>query len=120
MGGQKSQEKTLIELLRKMWTSDKVNWVEALPRALRVYHDNPGESGLIPFQVLFGRGRNVAGVPYDPPRECEGAQAFFNRMEELDQRVANILNSRHHSAEVRSNQKRASPSLFTQVNGRGC
>ena len=49
--------KTLISLMRKIWVKHGINWVEALPRILRFYHDLPGESGLSPFEAMFGRER---------------------------------------------------------------
>lgn len=41
--------KNLIGLMRKIWVEDQINWVEALPKILRAYHDTPGESGYCPF-----------------------------------------------------------------------
>ena len=69
--------KSIIDLLRKNWTEDKINCVEALPRALRAYHDNPGESGLSPFQILFGWESYVAGIPNEPPREVKTPRLFL-------------------------------------------
>jgi transposase InsO family protein len=43
--------KVLIGLMRKVWVEDQINWVEALPQILRVYHDSPGESGMSPFEI---------------------------------------------------------------------
>ena len=37
--------KSLIGFLRKLWVEERINWVEALPRVLRINHDLPGESG---------------------------------------------------------------------------
>ncbi len=42
--------KVLIGQMRKVWVEDHINWVEALPYILRVYHDSPGESGVSPFE----------------------------------------------------------------------
>ena len=72
--------RVLKGFLRRIWVEEEINWVEALPRVLRVYHDLPGESGLSPFQILFGRERNLAGIPYPPEKECESAKVFFDRM----------------------------------------
>ena len=38
----------LISLLRKLHAENEINWVEALPRALRHIHDRVGEGGLSP------------------------------------------------------------------------
>ena len=72
-----------------------VNWVEALPRVIDRIHDTPGETGLTPYEILFGRERYTAHVPYRPPKDCEDAQEFFKRMFEVDEKVARILNAKH-------------------------
>ncbi len=59
--------KTLIGLMGKVWVEDHINWVEALPFILRVYHDTPGES---PFELVFGRDKFLAGPPASLYREC--------------------------------------------------
>ena len=101
--------KALIGILRKLQVGGETNWVEALPRVLRMYHDTPGESGLSPYQILFGRDRNCAGVPYEPVRECEGARVFFDRMSKVDQLVAKVLNEKHEKDARRVNQSRTKP-----------
>ena len=106
--------KTVIGIMRKFHTEEKLNWVEALPRVLRAYHDNPGESGLSPFQIVFGRERNLAGAPYEIERECEGAQAYFTRMESLDRKVADELNRQHAQEAQRLNASRARPQPFQE------
>jgi len=83
-----------------------MNWVEALPQVLDRIHDVPGESGLSPYQILFGRERPLAGIPYSPPRECEDACQFFKRMEEIDRQVAEVLNEVHAAQARRVNQGR--------------
>ena len=54
-----------------------MTWVDVLPQILDRIHDTPEEAGLSPYQILFGRERPLAGVPYKPPVECEDALAFF-------------------------------------------
>ena len=85
----------IMEVFKKLHTDNQVNWVETLPRVIDRIHDTPGESGLSPYEIVFGRERFCANVPYNPPRECEDAQYFFKRMNDLDQRVARILNAKH-------------------------
>lgn len=58
--------KTLINALRKMKAQGYENWVEVLPRVLWAYHNLIGESGMSPFQIVFGRDRHEAGVAYPP------------------------------------------------------
>ena len=92
---------SLIDALRKVHAEEAVPWVEALPRVLRVFHNTPGESGLSPFQILFGRERFEAGAPLEEERECEPAGQFFQRMEEVDETVARALNQLHAKSRVK-------------------
>ena len=96
-----------------MHVEEKLNWVEALPRVLRLHNDTVSECGLRPYQILFGRDRAEAGIPYQPPRECENASHFFTRMREIDQKVAlfyndilekqqNLVNSRRKNSRLLS------------------
>ena len=104
--------KTLKCLLQKIWNESHINWVEALPRVLRAYHDTVGEAGLSPFQIVFGRERNLAGVPYTPVRECEDATLFFDRMERVDKQVADTLREIHRSREEKENSNRRERTPF--------
>ena len=56
-----------------------LTWVDVLPQILDRIHDTPGEAGLSPYQILFGRERPLAGVPYEPSVKCEDAKALFKR-----------------------------------------
>ena len=69
--------KTIYNLLRKMHTEERLNWVEALPRALRYHHNTIGECGFSPYQILFGRDRPEAGLPYEPPRKMPECGNIF-------------------------------------------
>jgi hypothetical protein len=95
----------LIEVLRKLHAEDEINWVEALPRALRFIHDRVGEGGLSPYKILMGRERPLAGLPYTPDRECQEAQDYFDQIEELDRLVADNLDSEHNMAQSRHNAR---------------
>ena len=99
--------KQLIIALSRVMSETRGNWVELLPRVVRAYHDIPGESGLSPFHILFGRDRYEAGVPYEVLQECEDATNFFNRMEESDRKVAEVLNELHKSRRDTINVNRA-------------
>jgi hypothetical protein len=107
MAGQQVMEK-----LRKLNTEGRINWVESLPHMLDRYHDVPGESGLSPYQILFGRERSIGDIPYVPPRECEDAQNFFDRMSEIDEKVASLLNQKHAKSAKRINESRKSTNIF--------
>ena len=91
----------LIEVLRKLTTQERQNWLELLPRAINIIHDAPGESGLSPYEILFGRERYMARVPYNPPRYCEDALEFFERMDSIDEEISQELNSLHRREAAR-------------------
>ena len=95
----------LMEVLRKIHTSEHINWVEALPVALDRTHDVKGVSGLSPYEILFGRERSLANLPNLPLRECEDATEFFKRMQELDKKVARVVNERHRKEVEKLNKK---------------
>jgi len=57
---------TLMSILQKLNLEKGINWVEALPRALKVHHDMVGEGGYSPYHIMFGRDRLVPGIPYIP------------------------------------------------------
>ena len=98
--------RTIISALRKLSAESQNNWVEMLPRVLWAHHATPGEMGMSPFQVLFGRERGEPGVPYSIPRECEGATVFFDRMARVDVQVAKALNDAHAEVQRSKNAKR--------------
>jgi hypothetical protein len=94
----------IMERLKKIQVEDKLNWVEALPQALDRIHDTPGESGLSPFQILFGRHRPLGGLPYEPLRDCEDSRSFFSRQREIDLVVASKMNNLHAEQCSRANR----------------
>ena len=102
----------LQEVLRKLHAQEKLNWAEALPRVLRHLHDARGETGLAPYEILFGRSRHIAGLPYEPPRECEDSQVFISRMKEIDIQVSEKLNDMHKKLADRLNLKRKEGNAF--------
>ncbi len=53
-----------------------------------MYHDNRGDSGYSPFQIVFGRDCFVAGARLPIERECVGASDFMDRIEWLDREVS--------------------------------
>eukprot|EP00667_Euglena_gracilis_P000113 EG_transcript_113 len=96
----------VMEVLRKLYVEEKINWVEALPQVLDRIHDVKGESGFSPYEIVTGRERPLAGVPYQPPKECEDSVEFFRRMQDIDGRVARILNKKHEEEVARINKGR--------------
>ena len=93
------------EILRKILTDEKRRtWVDALPQALDRLHDAKGPSGLSPYEILFGRPRPLANLPYEPEKECEDAIQFFARMKNIDERVKNTMEELHHTQAQRFNR----------------
>ena len=103
---------TIIKALRKVHTQDKICWPEALPRVLWAYHNAPGEAGLSPFQIMFGRDRFEGGIPMEPPYECESAKLFFDKMEKIDEMVSNRLMQIHKEHEKVYNAKHSKKPPF--------
>jgi hypothetical protein len=97
--------------LRKLQAEEGICWVLALPRAVQQIHDVPGQSGLSPYQVLYGRERPMAGVPYEPPKVMPDAAAFFKHQREVDWKVAKVLEDIHtkRAEQVNANRREASP-----------
>jgi hypothetical protein len=83
--------RVLQGMLRRLHAQGHVNWVEALPRALRIHHDSVDPvTGMSPYQAVFGRTRNLAALlrPRSAKAESEDALEFFERMALVDQEVA--------------------------------
>ena len=89
-----------------------MTWVDVVPQILDRIHDTPGEAGHSPYQILFGRDRLLAGVPYQPPVVCEDAKVFFERQKVIDRAVAKLLNEKHLKKEAWLNQKRVEQPPF--------
>ena len=96
--------KHLIMTLRKLNAEKAINWMEALPHTLRLIHDTSGPSGLSPYQIVFGRERNLGGLPWEGSEWAEEAEDFFGRMRELDREVASILDTQHTQVKDRVNR----------------
>ena len=100
------------KILRKLHASEGVSWYEGLPRAVRMIHDLPGESGLSPYEILYGRHRPYAGVPYQPPTKMEDAVAFFQRQKDTDQKIATALQELHEKRAKSVNENRKELSVL--------
>ena len=98
--------------LRKLLADASVlgtTWVELLPCAVRAINDAPGESGWSPYELVHGRHRPMAGLPYRPLREAEGATAFFTRMEKWRTHCAVKLEMLHERRAGYVNRIRRDP-----------
>ena len=91
--------RVLQDILRKLLLENDINWVQALPRALKIHHDlvNP-VTNLAPYEVVFGRERALAGLPLEDVHECPTADSFFEQMQEIDEKIARLMND--HLAKV--------------------
>ena len=92
--------KHVIERLRLCNQETGENWVTLLPHVLDCIHDTVGEGGYSPYQIVFGRDRPMTGLKYEPPEKAEDARFFFNRMESLRTKVANVLNKKHEKCPI--------------------
>ena len=92
--------------LRKIQAEEGVNWVEALPRVLRIHHDTNNEFGVTPYELVFGRERNLAGIPRQPVHDCREAEEFVERMKALDTKMALALNEAHKKDQAERNRRR--------------
>lgn len=95
------------DLLRRLLAEDEINWVEALPRALRIHHDTLDPIiGMTPYEAMFGRERALGGLPWEIETECEEAKQFFERMQEIDGVIARKIEEAHQKIAQQVNAKR--------------
>ena len=74
--------KSLITTLRKLQADHEINWVESLPRVLRLRHDLPDpHTGFSPYNLVFGRERPLGGLPYTAVRASPDAEEFLDGVE---------------------------------------
>ena len=59
--------------------------------------------------MLYGRDRPYAGVPYTPPTKMLDAVAYFQRQEEVDHKIAKVLNDLHAKRAEQENRRRREP-----------
>lgn len=102
----------LLSYLRKLHSEEGLNWVEALPRALRLHHDQVGESGLSPYQIVFGRCRNLQGLPWTCEYECPDVHEFLDHVAMVDEKVAQGLQAIHAQEYARINAQRKAKCAF--------
>jgi hypothetical protein len=87
-------------------------WVEALQKVVQQMNDSPARHGLSPYEVLYGRHRWTAGVPYKAPTMMEDAVEFFARQRKVDEHVATTLNKLHQTQSDLINRRRKELSEF--------
>ena len=98
--------------LRKLQAEEGVTWMQSLQRAVRLHNDSAGPSGLSPYEILYGRHRPMAGVPYEEPARAEDAVAFFDRQAAVDKKVADVMRDIHEKRmEVLNRRRRELPAL---------
>ena len=78
-GKAESAAKVIQTLLRKMHTQSAINWVEALPRVLRIQHDiKDPKIGMSPYQAMSGRERSLAALPCEEVTQAIDPKEFFS------------------------------------------
>ena len=102
----------LIKILNKLHAEKELNWVEDLPRVLRIYHDRIGETGYSPYQLMFGRERAAGGINYTTPREHEEACHFMERVEQMDAEIHNLWTTIHANRVKSVNTSRTQRLVF--------
>ena len=99
--------RVLVDILRKLLIDQNISWVEALPRALRILHDlRDPVLDVSPYELVFGRQRALAGLPWTTPRECPDAAEFLEHMRQVDANLARLLNAAHEKVARRVNAHR--------------
>jgi len=92
-GRAESAGQFVIKKLRQIIAEEGGAWVDWLPRAVLLLNNTPGESGLSPYQICFGRERPMAQFPVNFKPESEDAVRFFEKMRKIDQKAAERLNA---------------------------
>lgn len=103
-GRSEAAGKQIFHKLRHLNAEKAINWVEALPRALRFIHDQEGPGGLSPYRILMGRDRPLQGIPYSVPRQCLDANEYFDHIDWLDKEVSATINDAHYKEQERHNR----------------
>ena len=62
--------------------------------------------GVTPHELVFGRDRNLAGIPRQPIHDCREAEEFMDRMRVMDTKIAHALNEAHKRIQDGRNKKR--------------
>ena len=74
----------------------KANWVELLPKALRLLRDMPNPlTGLSPYEYVHGRSRGLAGLPYKPAQVSIDATRWLKHQRELTEVLVERVNEEH-------------------------
>ena len=105
----------VIRCLRKLVVDEEEEgaaWVELLPKALRFIHDMPGEGGLSPYEIVFGRHRPLAYLPYPVEKQAPDALSCMQKMAETDVKMAAKLNEEHRIQAETINKRRLEPPPF--------
>ena len=99
--------KTVITILHKLQADHEINWVESLPRVLRLRHDLPDPLiGFSPYQLTFGRERPLSGLPYSLPRMSPDAENFIDGITAIDAWALKLLREELQKEERNANRTR--------------
>jgi len=97
--------KSLRSILRKKNSDNPQNWIEALPRLLKIRsHLATPIVGLSPFQKVIGKEMTPGGLPTEIETRFPAADAFMVHMAELDESIFKTLNEELDKQENKLNK----------------
>jgi hypothetical protein len=67
---------------------------------------------LAPYEIVFGRERALAGLPLGQKKECLDADSYHEKMKDIDENVARLLNEEHAKVADRVNANRSESDAF--------
>ena len=88
----------------------KANWVDLLPKAVRLLQDLPDpHSGVTPYEYVHGRRRNLGGVPYKPTLQAPDASRWLKEQEKVHERMAERVKVARQKRAEQVNKGRREP-----------
>jgi hypothetical protein len=78
-------------------TNLSLTWVHHLPVAVRFLNDLGHAGKPSAYEIIFGRHRHLADLPYSTPRTAEDAIDFYKRQMASDENLCQLLHSHVHS-----------------------
>ena len=90
-----------------------ISGVELLPKALRLIHDTPGPTGLTPYEIVLGRHRPMAGLPYEIPKKAVDAMVWLDKQETMRVITAERAETLQEKRVAYENKRRLEPPPLT-------
>ena len=79
-----------------------------MPHVCQMYHDRAGPTGLSPYQIVYGRERHNAGVPYEGVK-AEAAEAWFQKQKYILKGLQTTLQQEQDKRMAKANEASAQP-----------